>query len=91
MRKCNSYLGYLAIAVTWNTIYISDRALFEHRFCSKSFVHVHTTMMIVSLKQLNKDSEHRDSGVRGIGLDVLHELPPILGKRLRPLKLGHCN
>ena len=44
---------------------------------------------VAPLKRLSKETEDRDSGVRGIayiGPDVLHEQPPIRIERLRPLK-----
>ena len=41
---------------------------------------------IVPLKRLSKETEDRNSGVRGIGLDVLHEQLPIRIEHLRPLK-----
>ena len=41
---------------------------------------------IAPLIRLSKETEDRDSGMRGIGLDVLHEQPPICIERLRPLK-----
>ena len=44
---------------------------------------------VAPLIWLNKETEDRDSVVRGIayiGLDVLHEQPPIRIERLRQLK-----